>query len=473
MSEGAGAFGEGAQGALRSPTGAASRSSWLRFLGAACLVSVGYMDPGNWATDLEGGARFGYQLLWVLVASNLMALLLQGLSAKLGIVTGLDLASACRACYSPRVSAGLWILAELSIVACDLAELLGSAIALELLFGIPLLWGAALTSLDVFFILMLERGGMRRLEAVVLALLSTIAGCLALELFWAQPSLRDVASGLVPRLGGDSLYIAIAILGATVMPHNLYLHSGLLATARGLDPASTRRVLRRSFWSTLLALNVALLVNAAILLLAATIFGQRGLVVTDLREASRLLAPLLGGSVASVLFAVGLLCSGQSATVTGTLAGQIVMEGFVQLRVSPVLRRALTRGLAILPALGVLSVVGEAGSMSLLVGSQVVLSIQLPFAIVPLLRVTGSPQIMGELGSRPWVRHAGIACAVLITLANVALVERTVRELAPANPALSLVLAVLGAAGLGFLIWVACVPLKASVPAGEAAAGAR
>ena len=426
------------------------------------------MDPGNWATDLEGGARFGYQLLWVLVASNVMALLLQGLSAKLGIVSGLDLASGCRASYTPAVSAGLWVLAELSIVACDLAELLGSAIALNLLFGLPLLWGAVLTSFDVLLILALQRQGARRLEAVVLTLLLTIAACLCVELVWARPDLRQVAGGLVPRLGGDSLYIAIAILGATVMPHNLYLHSGLLAAARngpGLGPP--RRALKRSFWSTLLALNLALLVNAAILLLAASVFGKRGLLVTDLREAYHLLAPLLGGSAASVLFAVGLLCAGQSATVTGTLAGQMVMEGFVQLRVSPLLRRTVTRGLAIVPAVAVLSIVGENGAMSLLVGSQVVLSIQLPFAIVPLIRLTSSPQLMGRHRSRAWVRAAALGSAGLITLANAALVLRTVQQLAGASPILAAVLGTLGGAGLVFLAWIAGTPLRTPRLAGS------
>ena len=434
--------------------------SWLAYLGPACMVSVGYMDPGNWATDLEGGARFGHQLLWVLVVSNVMALLLQGLSAKLAIVSGRDLASACRESYGPRASAALWLLAEVAIVACDLAELLGSAIALNLLFGLPLIAGAALTSLDVLAILWLQRNGMRRLEALVLVLLMSIAGCLAIELVLAKPALGSLGQGLVPRLNGESLYVAIGILGATVMPHNLYLQSGLLRAAadRG-DVRQQKIALKRSFWSTLLALNLALLVNAAILVLAATVFGGRHLAVTDLREAHRLLAPLLGASSASVLFAVALLCSGQSATVTGTLAGQIVMEGFVQLRVSPWLRRAITRGLAIVPALLVLALVGEGATMSLLVASQVVLSLQLPFAIVPLIRLTSAPNLMGALTTRPWLRRGASASAALILLANSALVLNITQELAQSSPALAGAIATLGLVSLGFLAWIAWVPL--------------
>ncbi|HVY31914.1 MAG TPA: Nramp family divalent metal transporter [Polyangiaceae bacterium] len=442
---------------------AAKRRSWWALLGPACLVSVGYMDPGNWATDLEGGARFGYSLLWVLVASNVVALLLQSLSAKLGLVTGTDLASACRANYSPGTSAALWILAELAIVACDLAEVMGSALALNLLFGLPLVAGALLTSIDVLLILAIQRRGAARLEAMVAVLLLTIAICLAVVLLWARPAAGEVAHGLVPHLPGDSLYVAIGMLGATVMPHNLYLHSGLLAAARRertLGAAAS--TFRRSSWSTALALNLALLVNAAILLLSASAFGQRNLAVTDLRDAYHLLTPLLGTAAASVLFAVGLLCSGQSSTVTGTLAGQIVMEGFVQLKLSPWLRRALTRGLAIGPAVAVLLAVGDRGATALLVGSQIVLSIQLPFAIVPLIRFTSAPQVMGHDSSRSWVRVAAAASAALITFANVALVLRTLEQLAGTSPTLALLLGGAGCAGLAFLGWVCCVPLRSA-----------
>jgi manganese transport protein len=419
------------------------------------------MDPGNWATDLEGGARFGYQLLWVLVLSNLIALLLQTLSARLGLVSGLDLASACREGYSRGVNVTLWLAAEVAIIACDLAELLGSALALNLLFGMPLVVGAVVTSFDVLAILWLERRGARRLEAVVFTLLLTIALCLATELVWARPQLRQLSAGLVPRLNAESLYVAIGILGATVMPHNLYLQSGLLQrTGVGMTAGDQRGALRRSFWSTALALNLALLVNGAILVLAGTVFAGRQPPVNDLRDAYHLLAPLLGASSASVLFAVGLLCSGQSATVTGTLAGQLVMEGFMRLRVRPWLRRLITRAVAIFPAVFVLSWVGERGSLSLLVASQVVLSLQLPFAIVPLIRLTSAPHVMGPYATRPLLRNLASAFALLIIAANAALVIRLVEDSSATSPALAGGMATLGSVSLGFLAWVAFIPLR-------------
>lgn len=451
-----------APGDRERAAGSFNRRRWLAFLGPATLVSVGYMDPGNWATDLEGGARFGYQLLWVLVLSNLMALLLQSLSAKLGIVAGMDLASACRAHYSKGVSAALWVLAELAIIACDLAEVLGSAIALNLLFGVPLVMGAIITVLDVFLILALQRRGARTLEALVLTLLITIAVCLGVELLLVKPVFSEVTSGLVPKLDGASLYVAIGILGATVMPHNLYLHSALVPQRlKSTRPSEQRQSLRRSFWSTALALNLALLLNAAILILAAAVFSTRGIEVSDLREAQRLLAPLVGTSAASILFAVGLLCSGQSATITGTLAGQIVMEGFVRLRVSPVVRRMITRSLAIIPAVLVLSIVGADGTMSLLIASQVVLSLQLPFAVLPLIRLTSSKALMGGFVNGRVVRVAAWACAVLVTSANVALVSLTMHNLRESAPLLSSLLAGAAIAGLGLLGWVCFVPLRA------------
>jgi manganese transport protein len=431
-------------------------SSWA-FLGPALLVSVGYMDPGNWATDLEGGARFGYQLIWVLLASNLMALLLQNLCARLGVVTGRDLASACRAEYSRPLSFTLWVLAELGIIACDLAEVLGSAVALHLLFGIPTLTGALLTSVDVLVILMLQQRGMRRLEAVVLVLLVSIGACMLVELCLAQPSLAGMASGLRPHLTGESLYVAIGILGATVMPHNLYLHSALVPR---VSPGDRRAALRRNLWSTAIALNLALLVNLAILIVAAAVFWSRELPVDDIRDAYRLLTPLLGSGVASVLFAIGLLCAGQSATVSGTLAGQIVMDGFVQLRVHPVLRRAVTRGLALIPAVGVLAWVGDAGLMSLLVGSQVVLSLQLPFAVIPLIKLTSSRALMGEYANGPVARWSASTCAALIVLANGALVARTVSLHWNTLPWLAALLAVTGAMSLLLLIRVAVVAIR-------------
>lgn len=454
--------------------GSVHRRPWLAYLGPACLVSVGYMDPGNWATDLEGGARFGFQLLWVLVLSNLMALLLQDLSSRLALTTGLDLASACRVAYSPGVSVGLWILAELAIVACDLAELLGSAIALNLLFGLPLVLGALLTSLDVLLILALERWGAGRIQALVACLLLTIAICVGIELVWARPDLGKVSQGLVPRIDGQSLYVAIGILGATVMPHNLYLQSGLLSRAPARTEAERRNAFSRNRWSTAVALNVALFVNAAILILAAAVFGGRGAPVTSLSDASRLLSPLLGQSAASVLFALGLLCAGQSSTLTGTLAGQIVMEGFVELRMPPWARRALTRGLAIVPAVLVLLLFGESSTMALLLGSQVVLCLQLPFAIVPMIRLVRAQRLMGRGRVGPVVSGVAAICAGIVGLANAALVARTVQELAPGYPVTSLVLALIAVTGLLFLVFITLTPLKWRAPiVGRASAETR
>jgi manganese transport protein len=443
-----------------SVTVPAQRRPWLAYLGPACMVSVGYMDPGNWATDLEGGARFGHQLLWVLVLSNVMALLLQSLSAKLGLISGLDLAQACRDGYTKTVSVTLWIGAEIAIIACDLAELLGSAIALNLLFEMPLVLGAIVTSLDVLLILWLERRGAGRLEAIVCALLVTIALCLGVEVVWAKPDLAQMSAGLIPRLNGENLYVAIGILGATVMPHNLYLQSGLLRKTAEYPAPEQRRALSRSFWSTALALNLALLVNAAILVLAGTVFAGRSPPVDDLAEAHRLLAPLLGATSASILFAVGLLCSGQSATITGTIAGQLVMEGFVGLRVRPWLRRAITRGLALVPAVVVLSIAGEHSTLALLVASQVVLSLQLPFAIVPLIRLTSASHLMGEFTTRPLIRNLASACAFVVILANAALVVRLVGDLSQTSPRAASLVATFALASLVFLVWIACVPLR-------------
>ena len=387
------------------------------------LVSVGYMDPGNWATDLEGGARFGYQLLWVLVVSNLIALLLQTLCARLGVVSGLDLAQACRALYPRPAVYALWILCEIAIVACDLAEVIGSAVALNLLFGIPVVWGAAITALDVFLILLLQQYGARRLEAIIVVAVLTIAACFAVELWLVQPQWGEVAAGLTPRLDDASLYIAIGILGATVMPHNLYLHSSIVKT-RAVGPAAVeqRRALRYYLVDTALALNFAFLINAAILIVAAGVFHREGIVVDDLREAHRLLSPLLGAGIASFLFAIALLCSGQSATITGTLAGQIVMEGFLDLRLPPLLRRALTRGLAVIPAIGVLAFTGEEGTIALLVATQVVLSLQLPFAIIPLIRFTSSERVMGGFATPVVIKALAWASAAFVVTANVWLV---------------------------------------------------
>jgi manganese transport protein len=429
----------------------------LTLLGPALLVSVGYTDPGNWATDLEGGAKFGYGLVWVLLASSTMAIVLQTLSARLGIVSGMNLAQGCRQVYSPRVNAFLWILAEIAIVACDAAEVVGSAIALNMLFGLPLVLGAILTALDVLVVLALQHRRLAVLQACIAGLLLVIALCLAGEMWLVRPSPKALLHGLTPRLPEGALYTAVGILGATLMPHNLYLQSALVKRAAA---PNARRSLRQSWISTAIALNIALLLNIAILLLSAEAFSSRGLVVTDLRDAQRLLSPLLGSSLASVLFATGLLCSGQSATVTGTLAGQIVMEGFLQTRLSPALRRLLTRCAAVVPAVVVLVTVGSSGMMPLLIGSQVVLSLQLPFAIVPLLRLTSCRRLMGPELSGRGMRIASAGCALVVCVANALLLYRTCLDLSALSAVVAGSFAVLCLAGAGFLLWVLLVPLR-------------
>lgn len=439
--------------------GLPSRWRALGFIGPAAMISVGYMDPGNWATDLEGGARFGYQLLWVLLASNLIALVLQTLAARLGIVGRMDLAQACRAHYARPVVLALWLLCEVAIIACDLAELLGSAIALNLLFGIPLAWGALLTGVDVMLILVLQHYGIRKLEALVAALVLTIGACMGLEILLAQPVWGDVAGGLVPRLDSASLFVAIGILGATVMPHNLYLHSSLVQTRRidGGERAQ-REALRYNFLDTALALNIALCINAAILILSASTFFARGIEVTELRQAHELLTPLLGTTLGATAFAIALLAAGQSSTITGTLAGQVVMEGFVRLRISPLKRRLLTRALAIVPAVAVLFHAGEDGVLQLLVLSQVVLSLQLPFAIVPLIRFTSAQRIMGGFASPPWLRRLASGAALLIIGLNGWLV---VQALGPSGEGVGRLAIGLAAMLCGALLaWITFSPLR-------------
>ena len=395
----------------------------VAYAGPAYLVSVGYMDPGNWATDLEGGARFGYQLLWVLVLSNAMAILLQTLAARLGIVDGRDLAQACRQYYSRPVCNALWVLCEIAIAACDLAEVLGAAIALRLLFGLPLLPGVLLTSLDTLFVLWLSRYGIRLVEALILGLIAIIAGCFIVELTFAKPALGLLAGGLVPRLNSQSLYVAVGILGATVMPHNLYLHSALVQTRQfGSAVRQKAEACRFNLIDSVVALNGALIVNAAILVLAAAVFFTRGIVVTQIDQAHELLTPMLGTALASVLFAVALLASGLSSTLTGTFAGQIVMEGFLDLRMRPWLRRLVTRTLAIVPAALTIWWMGDKGTYSLLILSQVILSMQLPFAVIPLIRFTNDPGRMGKFANRAWVRVLAWAAAVVIVGLNAWLV---------------------------------------------------
>ncbi|HEY6210972.1 MAG TPA: Nramp family divalent metal transporter, partial [Vicinamibacterales bacterium] len=478
--------------AIAVPAGASFWRKVLAFSGPGFLVAVGYMDPGNWATDLAGGARFGYALLSVILISNMMAILLQGLAAKLGIVTGRDLAQACRDHYSRPVSISLWllceiaiaacdlaggarfgytllsvimvsnlmaillqalaarlgiasgrdlaqacrdtysrpttivlwVLCEIAIAACDLAEVIGAAIALNLLFHLPLLWGVVLTALDVLIVLFLQHRGFRYVEALVVGLILLIAASFAIELWWAQPAWTAVAAGFAPRTEVLSnpamLYIAISILGATVMPHNLYLHSSIVQTRKYLDTTESKReAITFASIDSAFALMFALFINAAILVMAAAVFhGSGHQDVADIGDAYLLLKPLLGTTMASVLFAVALLCSGQNATLTGTLAGQIVMEGFVNLRLRPWLRRLITRGIAIAPAIVVIAMYGERGTGWLIILSQVILSLQLPFAVFPLVMFTGDPAKMGPFTTPVWMKSLAWATAVIIALLN-------------------------------------------------------
>jgi manganese transport protein len=384
-------------------------ASWLRkmlaFAGPGYLVAVGYMDPGNWATDIGGGSKFGYRLLSVILISNLMAMFLQALSAKLGIASGRDLAQACREHYSRGTSLFLWIVCEVAIAACDLAEVLGSAVALKLLFGLPLLAGVLITAFDVLIVLALQGRGFRLVEAFVVTLMASIAACFAYEIFFAHPLWREAAIGFIPRAeilrNREMLYIAIGILGATVMPHNLYLHSSIVQTrAFGSSVGDRREAVRYAIFDSTLALGFALFINAAILVLGAAAFHTRGLNdVGEIADAYKLLSPVLGVSLASTLFACALLASGQNSTLTGTLAGQIVMEGFLDLRLKPWLRRLITRSIAIIPAALVIGIAGENKVTSLLILSQVILSFQLPFAVIPLIQFTGDRAKMGEFAN--------------------------------------------------------------------------
>ena len=386
-----------------------SGASWFRkilaFAGPGYLVAVGYMDPGNWATDIGGGSKFGYTLLSVILISNLMAMFLQALSAKLGIATGRDLAQACRAHYSRRTGVFLWVVCEIAIAACDLAEVLGSAVALKLLFGLPLLAGVLITAFDVLIVLALQGRGFRLVEAFVVTLIASIAACFAYEIFFAHPLWREAAIGFIPRAeilrNREMLYIAIGILGATVMPHNLYLHSSIVQTRDfGNSTRDRREAVRYAIFDSTLALGFALFINAAILVLGAAAFHTRGLHnVAEIADAYKLLSPVLGASLASTLFACALLASGQNSTLTGTLAGQIVMEGFLDIRLKPWLRRLITRSIAIIPAALVIGFAGENKVTSLLILSQVILSFQLPFAVIPLIQFTSDRSKMGEFAN--------------------------------------------------------------------------
>ena len=391
----------------------------LAFFGPAYLVSVGYMDPGNWATDLAGGSQFGYRLLWVLLMSNLMALLLQGLSARLGIVRRRDLAQANREAYPRAVNFLLYILAEVAIAACDLAEVLGMAIGLQLLTGMPLTWGVGITVLDTFLLLFLQRMGMRKMEAFIIALVAVVGISFLIEIILAKPSASEIATGFVPGFPNEqALYIAIGIIGATVMPHNLYLHSALVQTRKiSRSRNGIKQALKWNAIDSAIALNIAFLVNAAILIVAATVFFKNGQTVAEIKEAYKLLPGFLGTDIAAKLFAIALIAAGQSSTVTGTLAGQIVMEGYLQLRINPWMRRLLTRLLAIVPAIIVIYQFGESKVDSLLILSQVILSMQLGFAIIPLIHFVSDKKTMGEFVIKNHVRIlAWVIAAVLIYL---------------------------------------------------------
>ncbi len=403
----------------------------LAYAGPGYLVSVGYMDPGNWATDLAGGSKFGYALLSVILISNLMAILLQSLCVRLGVATGRDLAQLCRDRFSPRVNFCLWVLCEIAIAACDLAELLGSAIALQLLFGLPLVWGVCITALDVIVLLMLQHKGFRYVEALVIMLIATIGVCFATEILFAKPDVGGILWGYMPKLeilqNPEMLYIAIGILGATVMPHNLYLHSAIVQTRAWEEtPKKKWEAIKFGTIDSTVALSFALFINSAILIVAAATFHFSGYQkVAEIQEAYQLLSPLLGVSAASAIFGLALLASGQSSTLTATLAGQIVMEGFLDLRLPPWLRRLATRLLAVIPALIGIIFFGEHSTSSLIVLSQVTLSLQLPFAVIPLVMFTSDRSLMGEFANPNWLKGLAWLVSAIIIVLNIWLLLQT------------------------------------------------
>jgi manganese transport protein len=408
------------------------RGFWKKlfaFVGPAYLISVGYMDPGNWATDIAGGSQFGYKLIWVLVMSNLMALVLQSLSARLGIVRGLDLAQASRANYPPFINYFNWFLAEIAIAACDLAEVIGMAIGLQLLFHIPLMIGVMITVLDTLIILTLQKHGIRKMESFILALITIIGCAFIAELFFAKPNGQALIQGFIPSIpNNDALYIAIGIIGATVMPHNLYLHSSLVQTRKiNNNRAGIKEAIRFNFIDTVVALNMALFVNAAILILAAAAFFNSGLTtVSEIQDAHRLLENILGNKYAPAFFAIALIAAGQSSTLTGTLSGQIVMEGYLNLRIQPWLRRLITRLVAIIPALLTVYFFGEEATGQLLILSQVILSLQLGFAIIPLIHFTSDKKQMGEFVNKKWLSITAWIIAITIVSLNIKLVFETI-----------------------------------------------
>lgn len=415
------------------PTGK-HKTGWKRilaFIGPAYLVSIGYMDPGNWATDIAGGSHFGYALIWVLVMSNLIALLLQSLSARLGIVAGLDLAQASRMHYPKGVNFFLWLLAEIAIAATDLAEVIGMAIGFQLLTGLPLLAGVAITVLDTFLLLWLQKFGIRKIEAFIILLISIIGLSFLAELIFADPNMRDIAEGIIPSIPStDALYIAIGIIGATVMPHNLYLHSSLVQSRQiERTESGIRRAIKYNTIDSAIALNLALFVNAAILILAAASFYDNNLKDVDsIQGAHALLGDVLGYSVAPVLFAIALIAAGQSSTLTGTLSGQIVMEGYLNIRLQPWIRRLITRLIAIIPAVIVILIAGESKTEALLILSQVILSLQLGFAVIPLIHFVGDKTLMGKFRAGPWLIYPAWISAIIIVGLNVKLVIATLTE---------------------------------------------
>lgn len=443
------------------------KSKWKRamaFIGPAYLVSVGYMDPGNWATDLAGGSKFGYKLIWVLLMSNLMALLLQGLAARLGIVRGRDLAQVNRESYPKSVNFILYLLAEIAIAATDLAEVLGMAIGLNLLTGLPLIWGVIITVLDTFILLFLQRMGMRVMEAFIIALILIIGVSFLIEILLAKPDLGEMAQGFIPSIpNNEALYIAIGIIGATVMPHNLYLHSSIVQTRKiKRDEKSIRYALKMNTVDSAIALNLAFLVNAAIMVLAAATFFKTGRTdVAQLEQAHELLSPLLGTTLASSLFAIALIAAGQSSTVTGTLAGQIIMEGYLHLRINPLLRRLITRLAAIIPALVVILVYGDKELDALLILSQVILSLQLGFAIIPLIHFVSNKKTMGKFAIKPLTQIAAWIVTLILVYLNISMVTEETRFVFedPDSGIWKYVLLLSGLFFLGLLLYISFQPL--------------
>ena len=442
------------------------RQGFLRrlfaFSGPAYLISIGYMDPGNWATDLEAGSRFGYALVWVLLMSNLMAVLLQTLAARLGIASGKDLAQACRSEYSRPVSFFLWIICELAIIACDLAEVLGTIIGLNLLFGLPLLWGCAVTLFDTFLLFAIQRLGIRKMEAFILMMVGTIGVAFLIEVLIAKPSLPELATGFLPSIPPGALFVVLGLIGATVMPHNLYLHSALVQTRRVKQSVEGKAAAcKYNLIDTVVALNAAFLVNVGIMVVAAAVFFKNGVVVTEIQQAHHLLDSLVGSRPAQVLFALALLAAGQSSTLTGTLAGQIVMEGFIQVRLRPWLRRLITRTAAIVPAVLVIALTGDSGTYRLMLVSQVVLSLQLPFAIIPLIHFTSDRVKMGVFSTPAWVKPLAWGTAVIIVGLNSRLVYDTVGGwlAGPVSPLMTAGVVALVAVIAGVLAYITLGPL--------------